>query len=73
MVIEGKWFADMNLTDGETFTMYMIKREKYRFNLHINFPREAKQRVRENTINIGCNTQVVQILRKKRDAKTNLK
>ena len=37
MVIEAEWFDDMNLNDGETFMMPLIKRFKNRLNKKINF------------------------------------
>ena len=50
MVIEEEWFEDINLTDGSTFTMTLIKREKYRLNQEIKFPRDTKQRMQEISI-----------------------
>ena len=37
MLIEEGWFHDMNLTDGATFLIALIKRAKTRFNQKINF------------------------------------
>ena len=62
MVIEEKWFSDMNLTDGATFPASMIKCEKTRVNQKINFPCDTKRRIREISLNNGWNTQIVQIL-----------
>ena len=59
----------MNLTDGATFPMPLIKFAKTRVNKKIIFPRGTKQRIQEITINNGWNTQIVHILRDKRDEK----
>ena len=37
MIIKEKWFDDMNLNDGATFLIALIKRAKYRFNQNNNF------------------------------------
>ena len=37
VVVEEEWFSDMDLTDGATFPMSLIKRTKYRFNRKFNF------------------------------------
>ena len=67
MVIEGEWFDDTNLTDGATFKTAMIICAKKRFNQKIKFPCDIKRRIREISINNGCNTQIFQILRDIRD------
>ena len=53
----------MNLTDGANFPTALIKCATSRFNQKINYPREKKQRIQENSINNDWNTQIVQILR----------
>ena len=53
VVIEEEWFADINLTDGETFPKALIKRAKYRFNQKIKSSRDTKRRIREISINNG--------------------
>ena len=57
----------MNLTYGETLPMVLIKREKYRSNQKIKFPRDTRKRRREITINNGWNKQIFQILCEKPD------
>ena len=57
----------MNLTDGATFPTTLIKRVKNRVNQKINLPCDTKRRIRETAINNVWNTQLVQILREKRD------
>ena len=69
MVIKEERFAYKNLTDIETFPTTLIKHEKQRINQDFNFPRDTKQQIRENVTNNSCNTQIVQILCKKRDVK----
>ena len=59
----------MNLSDGATFTMALIKRATYRFNKKINVPRDTNQHIIEIETNNGWNTQIVHILREKRDGK----
>ena len=59
----------MNLTDGATFPMPLIKCAKIRVNQKIIFPRETKRRIQEIAINNGWNTQIVHILREIRDGK----
>ena len=59
----------MNLTDGATFLMALIKRAKSRFNQKIKFPRNTKQRICETEIKNGWNPQVVNTLREESDGK----
>ena len=67
MVIEEEWFDDINLTDGATFSVYLIKREISRFSQKINFLPDTKRRIRLIVINYGWNTHIVQILQEIRD------
>ena len=55
VVVEGKWVAGMNLTDGSIFPMAMIKRAKYRINQNNNLLYDRKQRIRKIALNIGWN------------------
>ena len=59
----------MNLTDGTTLLMALIKRAKPRINEKIKFTRDTKQRIRKISRNNSWNTQVVQILREEFDGK----
>ena len=55
VVVEKKWVAGMNLTDGSIFPMAMIKRAKYRINQNNNLLYDRKQHIRKIAINIGWN------------------
>ena len=59
----------MNLTDGVTFPVPLIKHVKTRFNQKIKFPRDTKRRIQKIVINIGWNTHMVHILCEIRDGK----
>ena len=59
----------MNLTNGATFPTSLFKRARSRINQKIKSPRDTKRCIREIVINNGCNKQIVQILREKRDGK----
>ena len=67
VVIEEEWFDDMNLTYVETFPTSLIKREGKYIKSRINFLCDTKRRIREILIYNGWNTQIVQILREKRE------
>ena len=58
VVIEEEWFDDMNLTDGATFTMDLIKRAKNMVNQKIFFMRDTKWRIQGIAIKNGSNTQI---------------
>ena len=58
VVIEEEWFADINLTDSETFLTDLIKHAKTIFKKYIN-TRDTKQRIRKITIKNDCNTQII--------------
>ena len=55
----------MNLTNGATFLMALIKRAKTRFNFK-NLC-DSKRHIQEIAINNGWNMHIFQILREKRD------
>ena len=57
----------MNLTNGETFTMSMIKHAKNRVNQKIKFPRDTKRLIQEIEVNNGWNTHNFQMLREIHD------
>ena len=63
----------MNLIDGSTFTMALIKRAKSRFNQKNQFTRDIKRRRWEIAINNGWNKKIVHILRDKCDGYVILK
>ena len=50
MVVEGECFDGMNLTDGATFLIPLIKHAKTRVNQKINFPRDTKRHIQEIAI-----------------------
>ena len=57
----------MNLNDGTTLAMELIKRAKYRINKRIKLTRDTEQCVREIAINNGWIIHIFHILREKRD------
>ena len=65
VVIEDKWFDDMNLTYGASFPTALIKYKKYRIKQKNNVPRDRKWHIRKIVINNSRKTQIVQILRGK--------
>ena len=67
VVIEKKWFADMNLPYEATFLTPLIKNSKSIIIKNYNFPHDTRQRIWKIVINNGCNTHIVHILLKKRD------
>ena len=52
----------MDLTDGATFTIILIKLGKNRVNKKTKYLRDTKRRIQEIAANNGWNTQIVQIL-----------
>ena len=67
MVIEEKWFDEMNLADGTTFITPLIKGAKTGVNQKRKFPLDTKQHIREIAINNGWNTYNFRILYEIRD------
>ena len=69
MVIEERWFSDMNLPDSATFTFALIKRVKLRINQKTNFLHDSKRRIYTIAINNVWNTHIIQILREECDGR----